>query len=137
MIELEDIAPGFAFVRDEGLVPAEGELDTQAFGNAFLAMRGPAFSLRFVRDRGQLFVDVARDATRWHGLEAALAFVDATLSPEEFGRPPDPWALAQALRQRWAQVAALFADAQRLAEFEDEARVRAEQVRRRIFGPPP
>lgn len=56
MIELSDIAPSFSFIQHEGFVKASDRYKPEEFGNADLVMTGPKFSLKFERDRGQVWL---------------------------------------------------------------------------------
>ena len=118
MIDLTDVAPAFSFVVSKGLLQIAGEVNPREFGNADLVMAGAPFSLRFERDRGQVFVDVGSTAVGWHKLEYVLEFVDNSVTQQQLGEPPDPATLASLLQLHWDDVASLFSDKQRVLQLQ-------------------
>ncbi|MCX7097053.1 MAG: hypothetical protein NTV43_03995 [Methylococcales bacterium] len=108
MINLIGIAPAFTFILNKGFVPGECEYNPQEFGNAVLVMIGSQFSLRFVRDRGQVFIDAGDNKVGWYQLEYVLEFVDSMITQAQLGEPPEPKHLAALLQEFWEKVIALF-----------------------------
>jgi len=133
MIELIDIAPAFTFVVDNGLVPSPGEYKPQEFGNATLVMVGAPFSLRFERDRGQVFVDVGSNVFGWHKLEYVLEFVNHSITQHQLGEPPDPVLMARLLQANWNDVASLFGDQQNVSLLEAFGKQKLAALMGRLF----
>ena len=59
--------------------------DAEAFGNAIVVLEGDDYSIRVVRDRSQVFVDLASpiDLENWHMLNRLLAVVHGDPQYEE------------------------------------------------------
>ena len=136
MINLADIAPAFLFVVTKGLVPSAGVYKPQEFGNASLLMKGVPFSLRFERDRGQVFVDIGGNADEWNKLEYALEFVDRTLTQQQLGEPPGLTTLANLLQTHWNEIADLFEDPQKANQFQAFAQQKTAVLLNAIFRKP-
>lgn len=136
MIDLADLAPAFSFVVSKGLVPSAGDYESKAFGNAALVMVGAPFSLRFERDRGQVFVDAGTNAAGWHKLEYVLEFVDNSITQHQLGEPPDPTEMANLLQVRWNKVAELFSDRQKISQFQAFAQQKSAALLGKIFRKP-
>jgi hypothetical protein len=69
-------------LREEfGLEMEEEEYSEAAFGNAFIILAGHDFAMRIVRDRGDIFCDLAKVDRRWR---------DADKTIESLGLHPDP-----------------------------------------------
>lgn len=136
MIDLVDIAPAFLSVVDKGLVPSTATYDPQAFGNASLVMAGTPFSLRFERDRGQVFVNIGSDAVGWHKLEYILEFVDNAITQKQLGAPPDIVILANLLQGHWDKIGHLFSDQQKMSQFRAFAKHKTASLLGGIFGNP-
>lgn len=58
--------------------------DASAFGNGVVVLRGLNLRVRFIRDRSQLFVEVAcrRIPDEWHSLQRVLAAIGLPGPPE-------------------------------------------------------
>lgn len=136
MINLADIAPAFSFVVNKGLVQSSATYDPQAFGDASLAMAGEPFSLRFVRDRGQVSVEVGGDVTGWYLLAYVLEFMDSSVTQQQLGEPPAPALLASLLQGRWDKVAYLFSDQQRILQLQAFAKQKSAALLSSIFRKP-
>jgi hypothetical protein len=136
MVELADIAPVFSFVVGRGLVPSSSDYEPQAFGNAALLMDGAPFSLRFERDRGQVFVDAGSDAAGWHKLEYILEFVDSSVTQQQLGEPPNPMVMATLLQVHWDSVTSLFSDPQKTSQLQAFARQKSAALLGKIFHKP-
>jgi len=136
MIDLADIAPAFAFIVGKGFMPGVSECDQHAFGDAFLVMSGTPFSLRSVRDRGQVLVDVGNDATGWQSLGYVLEFVDNSITQQQLGEPPDPTIMATLLQAHWDKVASLFNDQQKTSQLQAFAKQRSAALLSKIFRKP-
>lgn len=134
MIVLTAIAPDFSFVVGKGLVPSASVYKPEVFGNASLVMVGAPFSLRFQRDRGQVFVDIGSNAVGWQKLEYVLEFVDHSVTEQHLGAPPDPAALAELLRGRWDKVVGLFMDEQKISQLRTFAQQKSAALLGKIFG---
>lgn len=119
MIELSDIAPSFFFLQHEGFVKASDHYKPEEFGNADLVMAGPKFSLKFERDRGQVFVDIGNSDIGWEKLEYALVFVDDGITEEQFGEPPEVTQLANLAKSHWKEIVQLYDDSVNLSAFSD------------------
>lgn len=133
MIDLADIAPSFSFVTGKDLVPSAGDYMPDHFGNAVLVMVGSSFSLRFKRDRGQVFVDAGSDAAGWQKLEYVLEFVDGTATQKRLGEPPNLAAMAKVLALNWDKVASLFSDQERSSELQEFAQQKSAAMLGRLF----
>jgi hypothetical protein len=129
MTDFADIAPAFSFVIGKGLVSSA----PQEFGNAALVMAGAPFSLRFERDRGQVFVDAGSGAAGWHKLEYILEFVDNSVTRQQLGEPPDPAAMANLLQLNWDMVVSLLSDQQRTSQLQAFAKQKSEALLGSLF----
>lgn len=136
MLDLADIAPAFSFVMGKGLVPSAGDYRPQEFGNAALVMVGAPFSLRFERDRGQVFVDAGSSAAGWHKLEYVLEFVDSSVTQQQLGEPPDPAAMAGLLQLNWDKVVGVFGDQQKTSQLQAFAKQQSAALLGRLFRKP-
>ena len=138
MIDLADIAPAFSFVVSKGLVlvPIAGDYKPEEFGNAALVMVGAPFSLRFVRDRGQVFVDAGSNAAGWHKLEYVLEFVDNSITQQQLGEPPDLTDMADLLQVRWDKVTSRFSDPQKTSQLQAFAKQKSAALLSKIFRKP-
>ncbi len=103
------------------------------FGNAALEMVGVPFSLRFERDRGQVFVDAGSNAAGWHKLEHVLEFVDNSVTQQQLGEPPNPVAMANLLQLNWDKVVGLFGDQQRTLQLQAFAKQKSAVLLSRLF----
>lgn len=133
MKNLYDIAPDFLFVIEKGFTLESIEYQPKEFGNASLVMLGMPFSIRFERDRGQVFVDIGSDAIGWHKLEYILEFFDNSVG-SSFGKPPEPKILASLLLEYWEKVVDLFSNRQKMLEFQTFAKEKSAALISKIFG---
>lgn len=135
MISLIEIAPAFSFVLGKDFSPDPSATDYRQgeFGNAVLVMTGPKFSLRFERDRGQVFIDVGSARDGWHKLEYVLEFANPSITQQQLGEPPDSATLADLLLQNWDTVTCLFSDRTQLPLLRDFSKERASTLLSRIF----
>lgn len=136
MTDLADIAPAFFFVGDKDFEPSASDYRPQEFGNAALVMVGAPFSLRFERDRGQVFVDAGSNAAGWHKLEYVLEFVDKSVTQQQLGEPPDPAAMANLLQLNWDKVVSLFSDQQKTSQLQVFAKQKSAALLGRLFRKP-
>lgn len=123
MITLKDIAPEFMFVQKLGLTTGEVDYDPRKFGDAILVMNGNSFSLRFKRDRSQVFVDIGNDISKWNKLEYAIEFIDKQTTQKQLGEPPSLAEMARLLQANWTKAENLFNDtieAMKLHKFSQE-----------------
>lgn len=124
MISLADLAPCLSFVADKGFAQADATGDPLAFGNAFILMAGQPFSLRIVRDRGQVFADIGTDGNVWDDLAAVLEFIHPSVADDHSGAPPDLERLSGLLEQYWDKVVHLYRDPRALLQFRAFAKER-------------
>lgn len=136
MINLIDIAPAFTFILDKGFVPGESEYKPQEFGNAVLVMTGTPFSLRFERDRGQVFIDVGNNIFGWYKLEYVLEFVDCMNAQSQLGTPPEPKLLASLLQELWEKVIALFSTPEETSKLQVFSKQKSTALLDKIFCKP-
>ncbi|NJA08192.1 hypothetical protein HC024_21010 [Methylococcaceae bacterium WWC4] len=136
MTNLIDIAPAFAFILDKGFVPGESEYKPQEFGNAVLVMTGTQFSLRFERDRGQVFIDVGNNIFGWYKLEYVLEFLDCINTQSQLGAPPEPRLLASLLQQLWEKVIALFSTPEEISQLQIFSKQKSTALLDKIFRRP-
>lgn len=108
MIHLKDIAPEFAFLLDIGFREADSSYRRESFGDAVLTLAGPEFALRFVRDRGQVFVDVALDAGNppidWCPLVTFFEFLESTRHGECADTSVALDKLSESLQANWPEL---------------------------------
>jgi hypothetical protein len=134
MIELSDVAPSFSFIQHEGFVRASGQFRPEEFGNADLVMAGPNFSVKFERDRGQVFVDIGNSEIGWEKLEYALVFVDDGITEEQLGAPPEVTRLADLAKSHWREIVQLYGDSATLSAFRAFCKMRSSDFISRIFS---
>lgn len=80
----QDVESKFAkLVERRGFRILAGGYDAESFGNALVVLESDDYSIRLVRDRGQVFVELASpiDPGNWHGLGRVLAALHG--GPEE------------------------------------------------------
>jgi hypothetical protein len=133
MLNLIDIAPQFTFIANKNLLKSTEHYRQEEFGNAVLVMEGSPFSLRFERDRGQVFVDVGGDSAGWHKLEYVLEFADNTITQGQLGEPPSLVVMAHLLQLNWEKVANLFSDEQKTAQLRSFAGQKSNALLTRLF----
>jgi hypothetical protein len=133
-MHLADVAPDFVFVSHRSFAERVVFYSPEKFGDAEVILAGPSFSLRIKRDRGQVFVDAGTAEGVWFKLEYVLEFVDAALTQDRFGAPPQPAVLAQELERHFAAVEALFADATALPRLEQFCKAKSAALIASIFG---
>lgn len=133
MINLADIAPTFWFVLGKGLEPGQSDYKPHEFGNAVFEMVGKPFSLRFERDRGQVFVDVGSTVSGWYKLEYVLEFLDKAVSEQQLGAPPNPAVMAGLLQLNWEKVVGLFDDQDRTLQLEIFTKQKSEVLLSKFF----
>jgi hypothetical protein len=134
MIRLADLAPCFSFVADKGFAQADAACDPLAFGNAFVLMAGQPFSLRIVRDRGQVFADIGTDGNVWDDLAAVLEYIHPSVPDDHIGAPPDLERLAGLLEQYWDKVVHLYRDPGALLQFRAFAKERRAGIDAKLWN---
>lgn len=134
MIELLDIAPSFSFILQRDFVKASDRYKPEEFGNADLVMDGAKFSLKFERDRGQVFVDIGGPVVGWEKLEYALIFVDDGITEERLGSPPEVAKLANLTMSHWAKIEQLYTEGTDLSAFRDFCKMRSSALISGIFS---
>lgn len=77
--------------------------DDTAFGNASVVLGGNAFRLRFIRDRDDMWVDVASELSpnQWFPLERALAVLGVSQISEGLLTPTQAEPL---VKSHWAEL---------------------------------
>lgn len=133
MVDLADLAPAFTFVIGKDFETSVSDYRPQEFGNATLEMAGAQFSLRFERDRGQIFVDAGNKAVGWYKLEYVLEFVDNSLTQQQLGEPPELVVIADLLQMNWDKVANLFDDEQRISQLQEFSKQKSATLLGRLF----
>jgi hypothetical protein len=136
MIDLAQVAPAFSFVEGNGLVQSASAYSPQRFGNAAIIMVGAPFSLRFERDRGDVFVDAGSNAAGWHKLEYVLEFVENSVTQQQLGEPPDTAAMAKLLQLNWDKVVSLFSDQQKISQLQAFTREKSAALLGKLFPKP-
>lgn len=114
---------------------AADQCDPEHFGDALLVLGDPEIRLRLVRDRGQLFIDVAAPGTadEWWDLPLVLEFAGAPLPPELGGVLPSLAEALAVIERSYARVVALFSPERRLHTLQHLAALRRQRVDSR-FG---
>jgi len=82
----EDVERSFAeLVARHGFRVLAGGYDAEDFGNALVVLESDDYSIRLVRDRSQVFVELASpiDPGNWHGLGRVLAAIHGKAEDEE------------------------------------------------------
>lgn len=136
MVLLSDIAQSFSFIQHEGFVKVSDYYRAEEFGNAELVMAGPKFSLKFERDRGQVFVDIGNSDLGWEKLEYALIFVDESITEEQLGVPPQVARLAELAQSHWTRLTELYGDNANLLALREFCKIRSSALISGIFSKP-
>ena len=134
MIDLAEVAPAFSFVVVNGLVQSASTYTPDRFGNATIVMVGAPFSMRFTRDRGEVFVDAGSNSAGWHKLEDILQFVDHSVTQEQLGGPPNIAVMAKLLELNWNKVRSVFSDQQNIAQLREFGKQRSTAWIANIFS---
>jgi hypothetical protein len=74
--ELQTLADRF------GLEPKEERYDEASFGNAYIVLTSREFAMRILRDRGQIFVDLAKSDLKWVGADKKVEALGLHPRPE-------------------------------------------------------
>ncbi len=133
MINIDDIAPAFAFVLQKGFVMGSAIDRPLEFGNAEVELSGQPFSLRLTRERGQVLADIGTTSSGWYKLEYVLEFVDPSVEQSQLGKPPDAAIMSDLLQRDWDEVAKLFNDELALRRLQEFARQRSAALLSSIF----
>ncbi len=114
--------------REFGLQITESNFNPKIFGDSFVILRSSAFRVRFVRDRGQNFAEVASlsDPQTWWNLENVCEIITGRKVEISFQLP----AVANLLRNIFRHSASDLGP--RYVDTKQELERRAE-VRRRAF----
>jgi hypothetical protein len=98
-----------------GLAVEAEQCDPEHFGDALLVLANPEIRLRLVRDRGQLFVDVAAPGTAddWWDLPLVLELAGDPLPRDLGGVLPSPAEALAVIERHYARIVALFSPEQR------------------------
>jgi hypothetical protein len=72
-------------IREHGFRMLVESYSPEHFGNAVVVLEGEEYSVRVVRDRFEMFVDLASptDPGNWHSVERVLAALDGTDEPQK------------------------------------------------------
>lgn len=116
MINLDDIAPAFSFVSSKGFVLTENSYTPHEFGDAVLIMKGALFSLRFTRDRGQIFIDAGNDIVGWYRLEDVFQFVNDTSDLQQDDISIDFSGKATFAQRHWENIVCIFRNPKKLLQ---------------------
>jgi hypothetical protein len=82
----EDVERSFAkLVAECGFRVLVGGYEAEDFGNALVVLESDSYSIRLVRDRGQVFVELAssEDPGNWYGLGRVLVVLRGKPEEEE------------------------------------------------------
>jgi hypothetical protein len=79
--DLQAIAPDYAFLLDEGFAVESASEDAREFGNAVVVARGQGIRIRFIRERGDLFIDLRTEASPWYSLNDVLECLQLPRGP--------------------------------------------------------
>lgn len=116
MPTLVEIAPTFSFILARGWTATTVDYRPEEFGNAVIIASGEPFSLKFERDRSQLFVEIGNEASGWFKLEYVVEFLDSSINQQMLGKPPETPILASLLEKHFEQVVKLFRDPDKVRE---------------------
>ncbi len=110
--DLSGITGPFAeLIAEKDFATVEQIYDPRNFGNAVVALESKDFRLRFVRDRGDVFVEVAALASDdWHYPGYIFEFLSKDSRWTDVKTPPALETLARGLREHYADVRRLFED---------------------------
>jgi len=130
------VRDAFAFLEAEygfQLVAFEA---SESFDNGLLEFRADSCRLRVMRERGQIFVDMAHLKGAWFDLPGILEFLShmPLLDRLLAGGQTDPRQVAGVLRQSFERAAALFTDSEAVATALGLEELREKRDRQR-FGP--
>ncbi len=136
MIHLKDIAPEFAYLSNMGFREADSSYRRESFGDAMLVLSGPEFALRFIRDRGQVFVDVSlatgTPLVDWCSLDTLLGFIASTRGACSTDTSIAPDRLAELLHDKWHEVRQVLTSRELLPQLRqfmlDRSRAHASRV---------
>lgn len=72
-------------IREHGFRMLVESYSADHFGNAVVVLEGEEYSVRVVRDRFEVFVDLASpaDPGNWHNVERVFAALDGTEEPQK------------------------------------------------------
>lgn len=108
----EEISPFFSdLLYEHGFRVIAETHEPQSFGDGLLILESKDFRLRFVRDRGQVFADVAPSGQAdddWHQLQRVLEFLDGRDTKTDARRAAGLDELSVRLKASYAKVQALF-----------------------------
>jgi hypothetical protein len=132
---IDKLFPAFNnLLQRYGFKKVEEIYKPEEFGNALIKMESSDFQLRFLRDKGQSFVDISPLGTdRWYQLQYVLEFVDSNIRPDDFGSPPKIDKLSESLDKNYYKVRNLFLDTAALSNFENFAENKMKEFINRIF----
>jgi hypothetical protein len=110
MIDLNSLAPDFQFLEKKGFIHILDEYKSHEFGDAFLILRGPFFSIKVERDRSQIYFDLGANFNDWYKLEYVIEFIDRSITQKQLEEPPSPSILAEHFERLFDKVTSLFKD---------------------------
>lgn len=101
---IELVSKAFRPMLDSGLLSEiEAVQDDAVFGNASVVLGGNAFRLRFIRDRNDMWVDVASEIApnQWFPIERVLAVLGVFHHPEGLLSPSQAEPI---VKRYWAEL---------------------------------
>ncbi len=134
MLALIDIAPEFIFIESKGFVIRKLEHNPESFGDALIEMAGKPFSLQFVRDRDQVFVNVGNHNSGWNKLEYVLEFVNSSVTQQQIGEPPNVVIMSNIFQENWKSVESLFLDQAKILRLKEFVTNKSNIFIEKIFG---
>jgi hypothetical protein len=99
-----------AFLKAEGFRETHYEYSRAFFGNEILDFRSGEFMIRFVRDRGQIWIDLKKGKATYEPIHMLLAKLGIVEPTPPAGWVPKPGFLfgAEYLVPEWPRLAALL-----------------------------
>jgi len=107
----EEVRPFFSYLLDRHRFrKTEGVYDPANFGDALMVIRSNELALRFVRDRGQVFVDIGPgfNGDDWHNLQYVLEFLASNGLPASPSSAWDLEKLGSELKAKYEGVRDIF-----------------------------
>ena len=133
LIELSDIAHSFLFLYEQGFVRVSGAYVAGRTDAGHLIMRGPKFSIRFILDWNQVFVDIGSQILGWEKLEYLLMFCDETIVEEELGAPPIVDLMAGLLQFHWSDIVVIYSKRSQIGKLKKFCNLKTKEFISRLF----
>lgn len=127
--EMVEILPGL--LREFDLRVIEDQYLPESFGNSYVTLQSPRLLVRFVRDRGQVWAEVApvTAPTSWWPLGFVLEAIQGQLPKTEF----DVTSAVRLLRDNFRELAEALGP--NLSETNREIERRSEERLKALIGP--